>query len=158
MRTFHTYLITAVSIGAMGYALFLSSETTPSRIFLDDVMTRKEQKATGVYNLNHNQKLALEDWINDTFMLKSPMPPSAEDLSIAENLDGGQALKLSNGEIYEVAPADVEISSLWIFPFPIAIVEGENPDYPLMIVNKNTNVSVNVRIKPGTEFHRSPAA
>lgn len=148
MRTFSTYLIAGISVVAMCYAFYLSSETTARRIFLDDVMSRTMQKNTGVYNLNHNQKLLLEDWINNTFVLKNAPPPmKPASLTITENMSEGQAIKVSNGLIYEVSPADVPVAMTWLFAFPISIQEGDDPDYPLQMTNMNTNVSINVRLK-----------
>ena len=149
MRHLRTYLITGVGIAAMSYAFYLSSESSSSDwIFLDDVMSRNMQKQTGVYDLNHNQKYFLEVWINDKFVLReSPPPPPQASLSMAENMEGGQKLMLSNGLIYEVSPADVSVASTWLSPFPIAIEEGDDVNYPLKLVNKNTNVSINVRLK-----------
>ncbi|HEY5260362.1 MAG TPA: hypothetical protein VIJ46_06910 [Rhabdochlamydiaceae bacterium] len=148
MRTIRTYLITGISIVAVSYAFYLSSATTNGRIFLDDVMSRTKQKNTGVYNLNHNQKLLLEDWINDTFVLKNAPPPMKPAMfTITENMSEGQAIKLSNGMIYEVSPEDVPVAMTWLFAFPISIQEGDDSDYPLQMTNMNTNVSINVRLK-----------
>ena len=148
MRHLRTYLIAVVGIAAVSYAFFLSSEAGSDRIFLDDVMSRRMQKNTGVYDLDHNQKFLLEQWINDNFVLKNaPPPPPAQELSIAENMAEGQELMLSNGQIYEVAPADVSVASTWLFSFPVSIEEGDHTNYPLKLINKNTNISINVRLK-----------
>ncbi len=148
MRTIRTYLIVGISVLAVSYAFYLSSATPNHRIFLDDVMSRTKQKNTGVYNLNHNQKLLLEDWINDTFVLKhAPQPAKPANLTITENMAEGQAIKLSNGMIYEVSPDDVPVAMTWLFAFPITIEEGDDPNYPLQMTNMNTNVSINVRLK-----------
>ena len=76
---------------------------------------------------------------------------SDRDLVIEENLHGGKILKLSNGTIWEVAPQDVKITEIWIFPFPLELKKSTNSAYPYYLINKNSKTKVLVRPLSGPE-------
>lgn len=116
------------------------------QIMLDDVMTREEQKKTGVYNLSPKEKIELENWLNRTFVLKDQGAPTEQaQLYLSININNGQKLQLSDESIWEIAPADVQTAAVWITPFPVKIVPSNDPNYPSLIVNTNTGISVKAR-------------
>jgi hypothetical protein len=113
-------------------------------ILLDDTMPKDVQKKTGVANLTARQKLALENWLNDTFVLKNEKPASPV-VSVSQNFDGGKKISLTDGTMYEIAPEDLLITSLWITPVPIVVSSSNRTDYPLNLTNQNTGESVRAR-------------
>lgn len=132
-------------------------------IILSEVMSREEQKKTGVYNLTANQKAALQDWLNENFILKSNLQTNAEEekkpLYLSQNLDNGKILRLSDDSEYLVAPEDIINSSFWITPFPLRIEPSDDPEYPLRIVNINNGQYVKVRqTKPPRNISSPPPA
>lgn len=130
-------------------------QTTPSfaLILLDEVMSRDVQQKTGVANLTPLQKSALEDWLNANFEVKSSkVERQAPEIMLSINIEGGRKLQLSDGTMWEVDPNDVVQSSVWITPFPIRIVPSDSTDYPFLLVNKTSGVSVKARkVVPGSE-------
>lgn len=117
-----------------------------AQFMLDDVMSKDDQKKTGVANLSAKQKIALEAWLNANFVPKQPQQKQTEpQLSLSINIDNGQKLQLSDNSIWEVAPEDVPTASVWITPFPVKIVASNNPTYPFLLVNVDNGVSVKVR-------------
>ena len=133
----------------------LTSSPLLARILLDDVMSQSEKKKTGVDGLSYQQRLALEQWLNDTFNLKNPSEDAekkveANPVYLSQNIDNGRVLELSDRSVWQVAPQDVYKSSFWIVPFPLEFIDNDDPVdkaiYPKKIVNKNTNVSVKVRM------------
>jgi len=127
-------------------------------IILSEVMSKEVQKKTGVYDLNAKQKAALQEWLNEKFVLKSSVgseqKPSNKPLYLSQNLDNGKMLKLNDDSEYLIAPEDVSFSALWITPFPIQIEPSENPDYPLKLINSNNGQWVKAKqIKPPREIH-----
>jgi hypothetical protein len=130
-------------------------QTTPSfaLILLDEVMSRDVQQKTGVANLTPLQKAALEDWLNANFEVKSSkVEKQAPEIMLSINIEGGRKLQLSDGTMWEVDPNDVVQSSVWITPFPIRIVPSDSADYPFLLVNKTSGVSVKARkVVPGSE-------
>ena len=123
----------------------LSALTLQAQIILDQVMSKEEQKKTGVANLSANQKIALEAWLNQTFVLKQPDKTTNAQLSLSINIDNGQKLQLSDNSIWEVSPNDVPTAAIWITPFPIKISQSNDPDYPYLLVNTTTGQSVKAR-------------
>jgi hypothetical protein len=147
---------------AMRYIAFILALTTlvmtfsqlQAQIVLDDVMSRDEQKKTGVANLSRSQKLALEAWINQNFVQKPKGEAPQPELSLSININNGQKLELSDNTLWEIAPDDVQTSAVWITPFPVKITSSGNSDYPCLIVNLNTGASVKARPVPSsTEIH-----
>jgi hypothetical protein len=122
-----------------------------AQIVLDDVMSRDEQKKTGVANLSRFQKIALEDWLNKNFIPK-PKEQTAQpaELSLSINMDNGKKLLLSDNSLWEISPADVTTSSVWITPFPVKLTPSADPDYPCLIVNLNSGISVKARQIPNS--------
>ncbi len=132
-----------LSLGLITCSLnFLSAQ----EIFLDDVMSKEEQKKTGIYKLTPNQKIELERWINQTFVLKAPKETvSTQPLSLSINLDNGHKLQLSDNSIWEIAPGDVQRASAWITPFQVKLTRSQDPAYPYLITNPVSGDSVKAR-------------
>lgn len=117
-----------------------------ANIILDEAMNQEDQRKTGVTKLNRKQKLALEAWLNDHFITKEEqISQEKEPLSLSINIDNGQKLQLSDDSIWEVYPQDVDISAVWITPFPLQIEKSTNPTYPFLLKNTRTQMSVRAR-------------
>jgi hypothetical protein len=123
--------------------------STPSlkadQIVLDDVMTKEDRQKTGIEHLSLSQKVALEAWLNKNFILKPQGQTTEATLSLSINIDNGQKLQLSDNSIWEIAPNDVPTSAVWITPFPVKIMPSNDQQYPWLIVNVNSGVSVKAR-------------
>lgn len=131
----------------------LSLSQLHAQILLDDVMSKDDQKKSGVANLSLKQKVYLENWINKTFVLKTeqicpdaPAKMEAESpLTLSINIDNGQKLELSDNSMWEVDPKDLATSAIWIIPFPIKVTPNNDPNYPFTLTNINTGASVKAR-------------
>jgi hypothetical protein len=142
------------------FAVFCSiitvSTSLPATIILDDVMTREDQYRTGVDKLKAPQKAALESWLNKNFIPKKSAPQDKK-LFLSVNLESGKKLLLSDGTTYEIYPADVITTSVWLTPFPISVSSSGDITYPFMLTNVNTNVSVKARqVMPQNQMQPIP--
>ncbi len=126
-----------------GFALHCSC--LQAQILLDEVMSKEDQKKTGVDKLNKNQKIALEIWLDQNFTPKVKTQESENELFLSINIDNGHKIQLSDNTIWEVSPDDVNTSSFWLTPFAVKIIPSGDPKYPCLIVNKDSNVSVKAR-------------
>lgn len=123
-----------------------------ARIFLDDAMSPEEQKKTGVAGLSYQQRLALEQWLNDNFVAKSPEEEKKINLNplyLSQNIDNGKTLMLTDDSVWEVKQEDRSISESWLTPFPLQVLDNTDSDkaqYPKKFVNLNTNATVKVRM------------
>lgn len=125
--------------------LLLCYNLSAGEILLDSAMSKDEQRKTGVSKLSPTQKMELEAWLNRTFTLKAPETQQATSLSLSLNIDNGKKIQLSDNSLWEIAPADVAKSAVWITPFPVAIEPSGDLDYPFLITNKTTGNSVKAR-------------
>ena len=117
-------------------------------LLLDEMMSREDQKKTGVSYLTPKQKIALENWINQNCNCTTQTPSPNEEkkyLFLSINIDNGQKIQLNDNSVWEVAPKDHPISAAWLTPIPIAIVPNDDPDYPYQLINKNTGISIQVK-------------
>lgn len=128
-----------------------------AQILLDEVMTKDEQKKTGVNTLSKNQKIALEAWLNRNFVLKQqPLAPSSQ-LYLSININNGQMLQMTDNSVWEINPGDINTSSVWITPFPVKIEPSSNPQYPYRITNLNSSASVLARPYTGSPTPTPPS-
>ncbi len=117
-----------------------------SQVKLDEVMTRRQMRQTGIDTLNYSQKAALEEWLNDRFVVKEGAEiKSDDDLFLSLNIAEGAYLELSDGRTYEIDPDDRIFSAFWITPFPVTLSQSGNNEYPIKITNLNSGTSVNGR-------------
>lgn len=140
-----TIFFSAITSLALVYSPLQAQQLQQQQIILDEVMTKDDQKKTGVANLSRNQKIALEAWLNNTFVLKQKEKAPAAQLSLSINIDNGQKIELSDNSIWEVAPSDVPTAALWITPIPIKITQSNDPAYPYLLVNINNGISIKVK-------------
>jgi hypothetical protein len=136
-------------------SLVCLASTASATIILENAMSREEQHRTGVDTLNRNQKAALEAWINKNFMPKNPTP-EAKKLYLSVNLEGGKRLILSDGTNYEIHPQDLTTTAVWITPFPIKVAPSGDINYPFMLTNMNTGVTVKARQVPPQTQQQPP--
>jgi hypothetical protein len=150
---------------AASICLFSQITLQASEIFLNDSMPKDVQKKTGVADLNYQQRLALEKWLNDTFVLKNPPEKQKgnANLYLSQNIDNGKVLELSDGSRWEVAPDDVESAAFWITPFSLYFTPNtntaDNGTYPVKIVNENTGIGVKVKqLRKANEVEAPPSS
>lgn len=145
---------------SLATATLTFSHLQAKQIMLDEVMTREEQKKTGVVKLSLKEKIELENWLNKTFVLKVQDQAMEAQLFLSININNGKKLQLSDESIWEIAPSDIPTSAVWITPFPVKIVPSDDPDYPFLIVNINTGISVKAKkvleVTPPTEPQTTP--
>lgn len=114
-------------------------------LLLDEVMSKEDQKKTGVENLKPNQKIALENWINKNCQCAGQKSEKTEALFLAINVEGGKKIQLSDGSLWEIDPRDYPVSATWLSPMPIKLAPSYNRNYPTLLVNKNTGVSIKAK-------------
>lgn len=116
-------------------------------LVLDEVMSSEDQKKSGVSYLNPQQKIALEEWLNKNCNCPNRIAPEEDKkiLFVSINIDAGRKIQLNDNSIWDVAPEDHEISEAWLSSIPIKIVPSDDPDYPYLLVNRNTGVSIHVK-------------
>ncbi len=78
----------------------------------------------------------------------SRLLPEGALLHLEINMNGGQRLLLNDNSAWDVDPEDLEISRLWISPFPLQITLGGSDLYPYLIIN--TQSQKQVKAKPST--------
>ncbi len=121
-------------------------------ILLNDVMNKEMRKQTGIADLTYQQRLMIEKWLNDTFILKDVKEKKTDqqEIYLSQNIDGGQLLELSDGSRWEVSPHDLHRTATWLIPFPLKIIFNDDPQdavlYPHVIINQNTGIGVKVRM------------
>ena len=70
----------------------------------------------------------------------------AKRIYLTENLYGGKNLRFSDGSLYEIAPQDMDKTSLWLTPFDVQIAESSDPAYPYTLTNPFTQQTVKAKL------------
>ena len=124
--------------------LFLSGAVFAFSADLDSMMSSKDKKSTGYDSLTADEKSNLNKWIFEHFSLHAD-PLGSTPLSLSINIDSGKKLQLSDGSLWEIAPEDQNISSVWLTPFQIEIKPSNSKTYPFSIHNLNSQESVKAK-------------
>ena len=128
----------------------LISLSAHADIILNEVMTRDVQRTTGVANLSMAQKTVLENWLNQTFVLKTAAEttPAPAQVYLSINIDNGHKILLSDNSLWEISPDDVSTAATWLSPVVMQIKPSNNPDYPSLITDTASGTSVKARQIP----------
>lgn len=137
------------SILGLSLSLFLVSSPLTALIFLDEVMSKEEQRKIGLDELSHRQRRALEEWLNDNVLLKTAREKqihSQNDVYVTEIINQGQQIRLSDNSLYEIAPEDWAKATSWIIAATVKVTPTEDSYYPWKITNPISGLSVNARL------------
>jgi hypothetical protein len=74
--------------------------------------------------------------------------PRGSVLHLDINMKGGHRLLLNDSSVWDVDPEDIEISRLWLSPFPMEITKGGSSLYPYLIINIQSQEKI--KAKPST--------
>lgn len=75
----------------------------------------------------------------------SGLLPEGSILHLVINMDGGQRLLLNDDSLWDIDPEDVEISSLWLSPFPMKISSSGSILYPYLLTNIQSQKKVKAK-------------
>lgn len=110
---------------------------------IDDVMSPSDAKKTGVNKLTPQEKQALMEWVNRYSAGGTVAGGNGNYPSISEVLGGGNYVRLSDGTLWKINPADTPITQGWITPVGIIVSENTGDSiYPFKLTNSLTGSSV----------------
>lgn len=131
-------------------ALFAVNETPPHSQTLNQQMTVKEQKETGVHELNKKQRENLETWLQNKSLQTRPQKDQLEDKTVTSstlsiNIDGGAFVQLYDGSVWEIEPSQRSITENWISPIGITVTIEPGTQWPFKLTNESNNEFVYAR-------------
>ena len=112
---------------------------------LDEMMSKRDKKRTGVAKLNSRQRKNLQSWIRKNFVVRdSEVHEEQEKVrqeldakkrapTVSEVMQSGKYLKLTDNTVWEIHPADRATVQLWITPASIIVTTSNNPIYPYIL-------------------------
>ena len=141
--------ISLITLCALSTA-FAVNETPPHSQSLNQQMTVKEQKETGVSKLSKKERQNLETWLQNKLLQTRPQKDKLEDQTVSSstlsiNIDGGAFLQLYDGSVWEIAPTDREVTQNWISPIGITIEIVPGNAWPFKLLNQSNQESVYAR-------------
>lgn len=75
----------------------------------------------------------------------SEILPEGSLLHLEINMKGGHRLLLNDHSAWDIDPEDLEISRLWLSPFPLKITLGGSDLYPYLIINMQSQKKVKAK-------------
>lgn len=141
--------ISLITLCALSTA-FAVNETPPHSQSLNQQMSVKEQKETGVNQLDKKQRQNLETWLQNKSLQTRPQKDKLEDQTVSSstlsiNIDGGAFLQLYDGTVWEIDPAHRSITQNWISPIGITVEIVPGTAWPFKLINESNNEWVYAR-------------
>lgn len=120
---------------------------------IDELMSSRDKKRTGVAKLTPRQKRALQTWMHKHFILKGTevaekqkeedkAQKAAKAAHVTEIIQSGKYLRLSNNSVWEIHPADRATVEGWMTPANILVTTSKNSRYPYLLENEITKTKV----------------
>jgi hypothetical protein len=131
-------------------AVVFAADAPKQRLALDKLMTKDEQKATGVSKLSAEERAALEDWLTRfalTVTTETAKRLGASGKSgtyvgvgqkhwVSEKIDSGALIKLEDGSVWQISPIDKINTILWLPTDNVVVIESSNVQYPYKLVGR----------------------
>lgn len=77
---------------------------------------------------------------------ENPVVITPRFTSLVQNNYGGGELIFSNNQTYEISPSDQEKTAGWISPIDVKIEASDDPNYPFLITNIQSNEHVRAKL------------
>ncbi len=125
-------------------SLFLAFSSLTSTQPIDQEMSPKEKKQTGLHKLTEKEKSELQAWIDNHYAKReTPLETPAEEKGmLSENLHNGSYIRLATGSLWKIHPKDIPITQGWITPVDIRIAQSGDPEHLFKLTNTLTGSSV----------------
>ncbi len=154
MRIAHVLLV-----GFLYYAGALTlAAQEKERFSFEKLMSKEDQKRTGVSRLTPTERRALEEWMYQwtvkavRFASRSGQERNTQSVPrargtclqtgsghwVSKTIEGGKYVELEDGSLWEISALDRINSMLWLVTENIAIVASQNPIYPCRMINKDS--------------------
>jgi hypothetical protein len=124
--------------------MWLTLLITAALVF-DSDMTTQEKQQTGISKLSSSEKGELQKWINDHYTKKKKSKAKEPKSMLQENLNSGSSIRLEDGTLWVINPADTPITQGWITPVDILVTPTDDPEYPYKLTNSLTGSSVKAK-------------
>ncbi len=125
-------------------------------IAFDTNMTPEELEETGIVKLSIQERMALQDWIEEHHSKKLITQNKKSGPILQEIIKGGRFIRLSDNSLWEIDIADTPITQGWITPTEIKVTSSSNEKYPYTLTNSLTGSSVKARKAENTNLEPAP--
>lgn len=133
-------LLVALVFGALVFA----ANAPKQKLALDKLMTKEEQKATGVSKLSVQEWAALEDWLTRFAMAVATEVAKKSGTYagvgqkhwVSKKIDSGAFVKLEDGSLWQISPIDKINTMPWLPTDTVVVIESRNPQYPYKLVGE----------------------
>lgn len=164
-RTFRPDKLTALTlVVCTSFFGFVLPTYGQERLSLDALMSRQEQRETGVSKLSASERQALEKWLTEwgvhvyTTALQGRTHPATGVSAgysglgsghwIRKVSDGGRIIELEDGSLWEVSSVGRVYTMIWLPVTEITVFEAEDPigDYKYILVNTDDGENVHAKL------------
>ncbi len=114
-------------------------------IAFDAQMTDEEKEKTGIARLSFEERIALQDWIEERSSKKIVAQGKKTGPVLQEVLKNGRYVRLSDNSLWEIDPNDTPITQSWITAVEVKVNLNTNSEYPYNLTNTLTGSIVKAR-------------
>lgn len=122
------------------------------------MMSDEEMEQTGIAKLTIQERMALQDWIEEHHSKKVVAQNKKSGPILQEIIKGGRYIRLSDNSLWEIAVSDTPITQGWITPTEIKVAPSNDPEYPYTLTNSLTGSTVKARKAQSTTPEQPPAS
>jgi len=147
MKTLITSLVTATCVLA---AVVFAADAPKQVLSLDKIMTKEDQKETGVSKLSPKERAALEEWLTRFAVAVATEVTKKSGGAgrsggyvgvgrkhwVKEKIDSGAFIKLEDGSLWQISAIDKINTMLWLPTDNVVVIESKNPQYPYKLVGE----------------------
>ncbi|PWU10700.1 MAG: hypothetical protein C5B50_24955 [Verrucomicrobia bacterium] len=98
-----------------------------------------------VYAQYQEQVLPANPQVVQRLPVRTAYVPRAADHWIKSVIDHGKILSLENGSLWQISPLDTITTTLWLPVSRIAVIQGDDLQYPYKLINTDAHEVVNAR-------------
>lgn len=145
-----TRITSLLLVALVSGALVFAADGLKQKLSLDKLMTKEEQKATGVSKLSVQEREALEEWLTKFAMtVATEVAKKSGGVGnsgayagvgqkhwVREKIDSGAYIKLEDGSLWQISPIDKINTMLWLPTDNVVVIESRNPQYPYKLVGE----------------------
>jgi len=133
-----------VVLGSFLCLVLVGAEQAARKVVsLDKVMTKEDQRRTGVSKFSAEERAALEEWLGKFAIDVAATVNKKEGTYVGvgqrhwikDVIDRGAIIRLEDGSLWEISALDKIDTMLWLPIDDITIVENKSPLYPYKLIN-----------------------
>jgi hypothetical protein len=158
MRRKFGFVFCSIVLGFVTTTRAATTQPIAQGIQIDQVMTKEEEKSTGIAKLSPKEREALEKWLLRFARVAMEIGeknfhniPAAyggvnHEHWIKTVIEAGKVFQLEDGSIWLISPLNNVDAMIWIVTEKMVVVDSGDPIYPYKLINEDGNSTAGAKL------------